>query len=181
MIGERGHDQDDRLGVVPEATRERGHDQDDRLGVISAVTRAFADATQDPHDVLDTVARRVAEALGDACAVLLASEEGTRFEPAAVFARDGAAIAEVRDALLERLDLERRSTACGVLDASEPLIVQTLASDQRSARGAWGAAPRTGGLDRRIEVQRMMIVPLRMHGRAFGRLVLARYRPGSPA
>lgn len=162
---------------------ERGHDQDDRLRVASEATRAFADATADPQGVLDTVARRVAEALGDACAVLLVSKDARRFQPAAGFARDGAVMSDVLEALSAPLDLERHAAARGVLDTGEPIIVyvHTVDPEPRSAPGSPGTAPRTGELGRGIGIHSMMIVPLRMHGGSLGQLVLARYRPESLA
>jgi PAS domain S-box-containing protein len=147
----------------------RGHDEADRLGVVAAATRAFAEATADPHGVLDAVVRATAAALGDACAVWLVSEAAPGPEPAAMFAQDGAAVPDVVEALSKALDRGCPAGVHGVLDPSEPTIVHGRAS----APGA--SAP--AACPRELGIHSMMIVPLRLHDRAFGQLVVARYRP----
>lgn len=154
-----------------------GEGKDAGLRIVARATRAFAEATSDPRCVLDTVSRHVAEALGDLCAVLLLSENGTHLVLSAVCAPDASAMREARDVFAEPLDLDCHALARHVLDTGDSFMVRTLDPEQpRSPR----VAPRYFELYRRLGIHSLLIAPLRIHGRPLGQLVLARYRPRSP-
>jgi PAS domain S-box-containing protein len=155
---------------------DRERERDDRLQIVSETARAFAEATTDPQRLLETVAHRVADALGDYCAVLMISADGTQLIPSALFVPDPAAMRQAEDALSEPLELARHPAARGVLDG-EPFLARTLDLEQlRPPR----TPQRYFDFCHEIGFHSMLMVPLRVQGRSLGELVLARYRPESP-
>jgi PAS domain S-box-containing protein len=162
-------------GVQSGTGREREHD--DRLQIVFETARAFAEATTDPHRLLDTIARRVAEVLGDYCAVLMISADGTQLIPSALFVPDPTAMRQAEEALSDPLELAHHPVARSVLDTGEPFLIRTLDLEQlRPPR----TPQRYFDFCRQMGFHSMLMVPLRARGRSLGELVLARYRPGSP-
>jgi PAS domain S-box-containing protein len=150
-----------------------------RLAVLSEAMRAFAEATEDPARVIDTVARRVAEVIRDYCVVLLASDDGLRVEPAAVFDPDPDTCHRLREALSEPLVLERHALVREVLRGGASFFAPRL------DLSLLPQSAQIGRLMRDMGVHSLLLVALRAQirtsgVRAIGVLILARFRPDSP-
>jgi PAS domain S-box-containing protein len=151
---------------------------EERLRVLSEAMHAFGEATTDSQRLLDTVARRVAEVVKDYCLVLLLSEDGLALTPAAVFDPDPEALRQIRDVFSEPYLLAAHAVGRRVHETGEPFFAPKFDLEQsRPPR----STPRAFEFMQRIGMHSLLIVGLRAHDRSLGQLVLARFRPDSPA
>lgn len=147
------------------------------LDVFLDATRAFAGAATDSQHLLQTLARRVAESIKDCCVVLLLSDDGLSLIPVATFDPDPETLHQLNDALLEPLALEAHPVTRAVIESGESLFLPRLDLARFRAR----TTPRSYDFMQRIGMHSLMLVPLRIHDRSIGQLVLARFRADSPA
>ena len=137
---------------------------------------AFAEATTDSQRLLDTIAMRVSEVIKDFCLVLLVSDDGERLTPAAVFDSDPRVCAQARDAFSEPLLLRTHAFSRGVIETGEPFFSPRIELEERPERSSPGY-----DFFRTCGVHSLVVVALRVRDRIVGELVLARFRPESPA
>jgi hypothetical protein len=78
------------------------------MEVLDEISRASQAVGLDYKNVLDTLVRNTAELIGDACVILLFSDDGQQVFPGATYHRDPDAQAMIREALLYHMnnDLE---------------------------------------------------------------------------
>ena len=151
---------------------ERYEGTDQRVRVLADATRALSRATTEEQDVLDTVARTVAEVVRGSCTALILSEDGRTLQHAALFDPDPEALQQAHAARPAPLVLDPHSIAREVLDTGEPFCAFDLDLEQlRPPR----TEARSFELAQRIGLHSLLIVPLHVHGRSLGLLVLTRY------
>jgi signal transduction histidine kinase len=149
----------------------------ERLRVLTTVMRSFAEATTDLDHLLTVIARSAAEVLGDACVVLVLSDDRLRLSPIAAHAVDADALARAR-ALLETEPflLASHPAARSVIETHEALLVPRVdpATLQGRTTSAYVDYKREQG------IHSLLAVALHTHGEPLGLLTLTRYRPTSP-
>ena len=155
---------------------ERALRLEERLHVLSSAMAAFAEATTDSQRLLDTVATRVGEVIKDLCVVMLVSDDGGSLTPAAMFDSDPRVLASAREAFSEPLLVRTHPFSRGVLETGEPFFTPKLELEQRPL-----ASSPAFELFRELGVHSLVVVALPGDGRAVGEIVLARFRPESPA
>ncbi len=148
-----------------------------RLRILADAARDFTAATQEPERLLDTVARRLTEVVADQCVVLLVSEDGRALVPAVTRGVDADAERRARELFAGPFPLDGDSLAKRVHDRGESFVAATLDNDELRAH----SRPDRYDHARAIGLHSLMMMPLRLHSRSLGQLVLARYRPDSPA
>jgi PAS domain S-box-containing protein len=151
---------------------------EERLRVLTSAMRTFAEATTDLAHLLDAVARNVAEVLGDACVLLILTEDGERLAPAAAYAVDPDALARVH--ALVKTDpflLRTHPTARAVLETRTAMLVPHI--DPATLRGQTTSA--YAAFQQEQGIHSLLAVALHSQGRSLGLLTLTRYRPTSPA
>lgn len=140
--------------------------------------RSFAEATTDLDHLLTVIAKNVAEVLGDACVVLMLSEDGGALAPIAAHAVDEDALARAQ-ALLhsDPFTLETHPTARHVIETKSALLVPKIdpATLQAQTTSAYAAYQREQG------IHSLLAVALHAHGEPLGLLTLTRYRAESPS
>ncbi len=136
---------------------------------------AFSEAASDSQRLLDTVARRAAEVIKDQCVVLLLSDDGLSLRPAAMFDTDPDILGGLREALLEPFRLEDHPVTRRVLETGQPFFAPVLDFGQFPHPPA--TAARYFAFIRGIGAHGVLIVPLRVHDRSLGQLILVRFRP----
>ena len=150
---------------------------DERLRALAETMRAFAEATADYATLLETVVQRVTRDLGDACAVMLLSDDGARVIPAALASRDEAVTQGLRGQFSETtFDLNDVGIVSNVIRTREPLLIPRIEPEDFAKR----VAPRFVELALRVGVRAVISVPLEVHGGCIGHIALYRYRPESP-
>jgi PAS domain S-box-containing protein len=148
----------------------------DRFRILSDAMHAFAEATTDPKRLAETIARRLADEVGDACAVLLRSDDGRSLNPIAIAGPDGASVAVVT-ALLDRpFVLADHVAARHTLLTGEALLVPHL--DAEKLRGQTPNAYVDFIIN--LGVHSLLAVSLRVRGEPIGLLSISRFRQGSP-
>ncbi|MEO8701352.1 MAG: PAS domain S-box protein [Kofleriaceae bacterium] len=151
-------------------------DPDARLRIVSETTRAFAEATTDLQRLLDTIADRVATVIGDSCAILLLSDDGTALVPAVLADRDPEVLALSRRVLMETVTLAGHPVARAVVVTGEPYVRPVLdLGELRPPR----TTPQYYDYVQRIGMHSMLIVALRVHGESIGIFVLSRHGTAS--
>ena len=149
----------------------------DRLRILSDAARDFSAATQEPERLLETVAKRLTEVVADQCVVLLLSPDGRELVPAVVRGIDEQAEQRARELFSGPFPLDGDSLAKHVHDRGESFVAATLDSSELRAH----SRPERYDRARAIGLHSLMMVPLRLHSRSLGQLVLTRYRAESPA
>jgi PAS domain S-box-containing protein len=115
---------------------------------------------------------RLSALIGDACSVLLLSDDRTTLVPAALADRDPAVLAESRELIMEPMTLERHRDMAAVL-ATGTAFAHAV-TDLEELRGR--AQPRYFEFVKRIGMHAVMLVPLRVHGDSIGMLSFLRHR-----
>jgi PAS domain S-box-containing protein len=155
------------------STAETCRRLEERLHLLSEAMRAFTGATGDSQDLLEAIARRVGEGVKACCAVLLLADDEKALESGAAFDPDPAALRRVREVLREPFPLDTHPVARRVLESGEPFYAPKLDLDQLRP-------PRTTAhffaFMQELGLHGLLIVPLRVHGRSIGELVVARFR-----
>ena len=139
--------------------------------------KAFAEATTDAPRLLDTVATHVGTVIKDLCIVLLLSDDGEQLTPAAMFDADPGVLRQAREEFSEPLLVRTHAFSRGVLETEEPFFAPQVTLPARPP----GESSRGYELFRTLGVHSLVVVALRVHDRVVGELVLARFRPDSPA
>ena len=148
-----------------------------RLRILADAARDFSAATQEPERLLDTIARRLTEVVADQCVVLLLSQNGRELVPAVTRGFDEVAEQRARELFAGPFPLDGDSLAKRVHERGESFVAATLDHDeirQHSRQNRYDQA-------RAMGLHSLMMVPLRIHSRSLGQLVLSRYRAESPA
>jgi protein-histidine pros-kinase len=148
-----------------------------RLRTLVSAAHDFAIAGQDSRLLFARLAERLALLLGGYCAALVLADDGAKLELVALHAQDEASRQLAWQIHSDPLVLQEHPVAQRVHDSGEPFLAAKL--DLAGYRGR--TTPRSLELMRSIGMHSLLIVPLRVHGRSFGQLALARYSPDSPA
>lgn len=150
---------------------------DERLRVLSETTRTFAEATVDYGRLLDTIAARLALVINDACALSVVSEDGCLLTPASIHATSEEA-RRLLHALHQRapVRLDERSLTEGVLRTGVAVLIPKVDLDQFRPV----TAPVYFEFLETLRVHSILLVALRVQGRALGVLTLLRYSAASP-
>lgn len=144
----------------------------DAVRVVSEATRAFLEATTDLSTLLDTVVTRLSALIGDACSILLLSEDRATLVPAALADRDPVVLADAREVIMEPMTLERHREMATVLATGTSFahaVTDLEALRERST-------PCYFEFVQRIGMHGVMLVPLRVHGESIGLLSFLRHR-----
>lgn len=146
-----------------------------RASALAEASRAFAEASLDYQAVLETVSRTVAEVLEGGCITRLLDEDNQRLDAVAVYHRDPAALDALQE--LRRLHFDPREGLSGqVLATGEALSMPVVDQDHLLRVGAAGFRD----FITRFPMHSLLIVPLRVRGRAIGTLTVWRDEPGRP-
>jgi PAS domain S-box-containing protein len=168
----------DRPVKSRENTAEWCRHLEERLRVLSETMHAFTEATSDSRRLPDVVAQRTAEIFDGICAVLLLSDNGQLLTAEAVFAADPELRRQGREALAAPLLVDALAAERRALERGAPVFAPTL---DLEAVNPLGAGTAFSELLRRLGAHSLLMLPLRVHDRALGVLVVARCRPNSTA
>jgi PAS domain S-box-containing protein len=144
------------------------------LRLLTDALNAFAEATIDYPRLLETVTRNIAEAIGDACLMLLRSDDERTLEPVAVYDQDPEIARGLRAIFDGRLTLDQPTMARDVMLSGTPSCLPSLDLDEFARR----TTPAALAFHRRIGTRGLLIVPLRVRGEALGALSIVRHRAG---
>lgn len=158
-----------RLYEQMRAAEERTRAIAARVHAVSEASRHFAEANLDLEVVLDVLARQVVELLGDACAVMLLSEDGQWLEPVAVYHPDPETLTMIRQLLAAGRARSTAGMAGRVLQTGKPVLVDRAsfaASGQRIPDHMRESL-------RRFPIRCVLAVPMRARGRIVGVIMAA--------
>jgi PAS domain S-box-containing protein len=148
-----------------------------RLQVLADAARAFAEVVRDYQALLDRVTRTSAEVLGDSCTIRLISDDGETLPVVALYDSDPEKLAIQRIVLGETaLRIDELSISTLILQTQQPRLMPVVDLDQMRA----ATKPEFWSLLDQLGIHSMMIVPMRVQGRAVGILGLYRHGPGQP-
>jgi two-component system, cell cycle sensor histidine kinase and response regulator CckA len=172
-----------RLGVALNAllddlsARARAAEQSsERLKILAEAAHEFSDTTRDPERLFGTVARRLADVVGDLCAVRLLLKDGSTLVLVALHARDEDKQRRARAIFAEPVVLANHPISRRVHESGEPFIskLDPEAIKAQTTEAYYAYVKESG-------THSALIVPLRLHGRSIGQLLLQRYQPESPS
>jgi PAS domain S-box-containing protein len=148
-----------------------------RLRILADAARDFSAATQEPERLFDTIAKRLTEVVADQCVVLILSPDGRELVPVVMHGFDVEAEQRTRELFSGPFPLDGDSLAKRVHDRGQSFVAATLELDEIRLH----SRPSRYDHARAIGLHSLMMVPLRIHSRSLGQLVLSRYRAESPA
>ncbi|HEX6939023.1 MAG TPA: ATP-binding protein [Longimicrobiales bacterium] len=146
-----------------------------RSRVLAEVSRAFAEAPLQGAAVLDKLAECLAVHVRDACAILLASGDGDRFEIAAVRHADAAVTRFLQQRIAVPSTVEC-ALAAGAVRAGRTVVID----EPDSGRLASTLAPELLAYVARDGVRGILAVPLIVGREAAGAILLVRGRSSPP-
>ncbi len=150
----------------------------ERLRILSDASHAFAEAGANYQALLERIVRICADRLHAACNIRLLSDDGQWLDIAAIGHYGLAEQQDMQASLIPwRIHLDDRAPAAVAARTGEAQFVPVIDRE---------ALPATIPPERRVLLQRffphsMMILPLRLHGRSIGSLMLARDAHETPS
>jgi len=165
----------DNAGLYREAQQARLQIQRQaaKAQALSEAAQDFAAASLHVRAVLETATRRVAEALGDGCVIRLLSADEQRLEPMSLYHPDPTALSVLHD-IVGTPHLLGEGISGQAFSSGRPILVPTVQlEDLRRATKPeyWPYLDRFG-------LHSVLVVPLRVRGRAIGTLLSWRDRLG---
>ncbi|HET9015281.1 MAG TPA: GAF domain-containing protein [Thermomicrobiaceae bacterium] len=142
-----------------------------RAQALSEAAQDFAAASLHVRAVLETVTRKVAEVLGDGCVIRLLSADEQQLEPVALYHPDPTALSVLHD-IVAAPHLLGEGISGRVFATGQPVLVPTVRlQDLRRLTKPeyWPYLDRFG-------LHSVLVVPLRVRGRAIGALLAWRDR-----
>jgi PAS domain S-box-containing protein len=164
--------------TVPADTTEAYRRLEERLGLFSEAMRAFTNVSAESQELFDAIARRVGEGVKACCGVLLLEEAGRTLVLVAAFDPDSRADPQLRPAPSPSFVVEDYPALHQVAESGEPYYAPRL---DLGDLGPSLTAALLFDVAREVEFHSLLVVPLGIHGRSIGQLVVARYPPESPA
>ncbi len=147
-----------------------------RLKVLAEASRVFAEATLKLDSVLSALACLVAETLGDGCAIRLLDESGEWLSTATLHHVDPGAL-ELLGKLVAPGPIRPTDTPSGrVVLTGEPLLVPEISLEALRPQ----AKPEYLPYLERYPVHSFLAVPLKVHGKILGNVVLNRDHTPAP-
>jgi PAS domain S-box-containing protein len=146
-----------------------------RLSLLAAASQRLAEAGNNLNAVVSTAACETGRALGDACVLLLASDDRRELTPAALYHRDAGILTELVRDLGEPQGVDRGLNG-KVLETGNPVRIDGVASEELKPPDESAQLPVRQG----VRVYSRLIVPVHAGGRAIGTLDAMRTSPGRP-
>ncbi|NTU79337.1 MAG: response regulator [Chloroflexales bacterium] len=149
-----------------------------RLEVITEASRAFVEAGAEYQALIEQIARISADRLHAACSIRLLSDDGQWLDVAAVGHYGPAAQQDMQASLAPwRIHLDDRAPAAVAARTGEAQFVPVIDPEALAAT----VPPERRALLQRFFPHSLMVLPLRLHGRSIGSLMLARDARETPA
>ncbi len=148
-----------------------------RLRVLSEASRAFAEVGAAYQAVIDRVAQATATGLNAECMLYLLSADGLWLQLAAVYDLDPEKVVLSRLTVSsDPLHVDEPSFATRIFQTSQPIFFPVVDPEQMRAV----SKPEYRSSVDRLNVRSIIGVPVRVHGRKFGVLVLFRHQTALP-
>lgn len=147
-----------------------------RLRLLAEASAAFSAVGLDLQPVLATITRSLADLIGDACSIMLVSDDGQRLDVAATYHPDPIFRERVQ-AILAAVPYKVGTGALSnVVRTGQPLLIPTLDRDQMRAV----VSPVYWPYLDEVPICGLLVVPVSIQGRTLGVLVLTRNSSGRP-
>ncbi|MGH2522389.1 MAG: PAS domain S-box protein, partial [Anaerolineales bacterium] len=145
-----------------------------RAMLLAEVSHTLAKAGSELPGVLESVARQIASQLGDACGILLLSDDEQVLKPVGLYHVDAEALAALRHRLAAVPLRVTDEFLRPVIQAGQPVLLLEVTPEQLRA---W-FAPSPHPAAERFSPRSISLVPLRLQDHIVGLLGVA--RPGQP-
>jgi len=163
-----------RLLQAERALRTQSEAAAARLSLSSRASSAFAEAGPQLGELFRTIAHQVTVDYADGSCIALSS--GSQLSVVGVAHRDPAAMAQIRESLLDEPPRMGQGLLSRVVRTGKPLLIAEV--DPERLRRAI-TAPSAGWIERYMPSS-LLIVPLRIAGRVVGALSAIRHEPALP-
>jgi signal transduction histidine kinase/DNA-binding response OmpR family regulator len=147
-----------------------------RAQALAALSKAVADAGLDQQVLFETITQRVSALIGDACVLMLISEDGQWLNPVAFYHPDPDGLALLCEILPTTPYPIDQGLPGQVVRTGVPALVPVVPMESYRAQ----LMPEHLPFVDRFGITSLLIVPIRAQGRIVGTLGVARNQPGQP-
>ncbi|NTU82414.1 MAG: PAS domain S-box protein [Chloroflexales bacterium] len=150
----------------------------ERLRVLADASHAFAEVGAEYQVLLDQVGRTITNVLGEGCSIRLLSDDEVWLELVGLYDVEHEATELMRTVLgAAPLRVDEPSLATRIFHSVQPLLIPIVDLEQIRA----ATKPEYWSLVDRLCIHSMIVVPMRVQGRAIGVLIMYRHRREQPS
>jgi PAS domain S-box-containing protein len=162
------------LAIARKQTDEQLKQNAIRAEALAEISQSLVEVGLDYQAILDSVTRRVATLVGDACGIILLSDDGKQNQLVSLYHPQPEMVDVFRQLINSTNQYIGEGMIGGVLQTGQPIIMDAIPLAQIDVNlqpDSWSRLERHG-------VQSFIIVPMRAQGRVIGALGVTRSQPG---